>query len=261
MITRLPGRLKRLAALALLVTLNSAASADTIFGLYAGANLWQPQVDGTFGETDNSFDFTSEFDGGESDANSYYFAVEHFIPMVPNFMVRSTPVNWSGRSEDASGTLAGVITIEGDVDASLDVDMIDATGYYELLDNWITVDLGVTARMLDGFAAVSGTSDLLLPVQDRVELSQTVPMLYGHLRLDLPFSGLAFGVRGNGIDYESNNLIDLEAYLHLEVDLIPTIDFGIQGGVRRLSIKIDDVDNWSSDATLQGAYVGLTAHF
>lgn len=247
-------------AAATLITgaLSAGASADTLFGLYAGANLWQPEAKGTIGQSENSFNFASEFDGGDSDSTSIYLAVEHFVPLVPNAMLRTTPVNWSGRSDSASGTLAGSVTLSGEVDAVLDFDMKDVTLYYELLDNWVTIDLGLTARMLDGFVSATETTT---NIRDEVELSHTIPMLYGHARLDLPFSGLAVGVRGNGIGFEDSELLDLEAYIHLEVDLVPTLDFGIQGGIRRLSLNIDDIDNWNSDANLEGAYIGLTAHF
>ena len=58
-----------------------------------------------------------------------------------------------------------------------------------------------------------------------------------------------------------SNLLDLEAYLHLEIDLLPLVDVGVQGGLRRMTLQIDDIDNWNSDATLDGAYIGLTAQF
>ncbi len=248
----------KLAVLLVCALSSPIAVSDTIFGLYAGANLWQPEANGTIGQSENSFDFSGDFEGGDSDSTSFYLALEHFVPLVPNIMVRSTQVNWSGRSESASGTLAGLITLNGQVDAQLDVDMKDATLYYELLDNWVTVDLGLTARMLDGFITAEETATAQ---SDEVELSHTIPMLYGHLRVDLPFTGLAAGIRGNGIGFQESELLDLEAYLHLEVDLLPAVDFGIQGGLRRLSISIDDLDNWNSDATLEGAYVGVTAHF
>ena len=245
-------------ALATAMVLSPITSADTLFGLYAGASLWQPEVNGTVGQSDNGFDFSGDFSGGDSDSTSLYLAIEHFIPVIPNLMVRTTPVNWMGRSDSATGTLGGLITLDGEVEATLDVDMQDATLYYELLDNWASVDLGLTLRRLDGFVEATDTNS---QETDRLELSNTVPMVYAHLRFDLPFTGLAAGVRGNGIGFKESNLLDMEAYLHLEVDLIPTVDFGIQGGLRRLSLDIEDLDEWNSDATIEGAYVGLTAHF
>lgn len=232
--------------------------ADTLFGVYAGASMWQPSLEGSIGQSDNGFDFSGEFNGGDSDSLSLYVAVEHFVPLIPNVLVRTTPINWTGSSDSASGSLGGLVTIDGEVDAEFDVDMQEATLYYELLDNWASIDLGLTVRRLDGFVQVTETTT---QDTDRAELSNTIPMLYGHVRFDLPFTGLAAGIRGNGIGFEESNLLDLEAYLHLEVDLFPAVDFGIQGGLRRISMEIEDLDEWNSDATLEGAYIGLTAHF
>ncbi len=245
-------------ATALAATTMTPVSADTIFGLYAGANLWQPEFNGTIGQSENNFDFSSEFSQGDADSTSLYVAVEHFLPLLPNAMVRSTPVNWTGNSDAASGTLGGLVTLNGNVDAVVDIDMTDFTLYYEILDNWVSLDVGLTVRNMDGQVSATETSTNLT---DAVDLGTTIPMLYGHARFDLPFSGLALGVRGNAIGYQESNLLDVEAYLHLEVDLLPAIDLGIQGGIRRLSLDIDDLDNWNSDATFDGAYVGLTLHF
>ena len=122
----------------------------------------------------------------------------------------------------------------------------------------MSLDLGVTARFLEGFVEVQESNGL---VRDSLDVDILLPLLYGHARFDLPFSGLAVGVRGNGIAFEGNNLLDLEAYLQLDFGLIPAFDVGIQGGFRRLSLELDDVDNLNSDAAFDGAYVALTAHF
>ncbi len=252
---------RKLLATVLVVSASAAAplaSADTLFGLFAGASMWKPELKGTFGQSSDAFDSSGDFDGGDSDTRSLYVALEHFIPLVPNLMIRTTPVGWTGNSDEASGTLGGLITLSGEVSAEMDVDMQDATFYYELLDNWVSLDVGLTARRLDGFLVATETTT---QNTDRVELSSTIPMIYGHARFDLPFSGLAAGVRANGIGFKDSTLVDMEAYLHLEVDLLPAVDFGIQGGLRRLSLDIQDLDDWSSDASLDGAYVGLTAHF
>jgi len=250
------------AALLLATSCVSIVSADSIFGIHAGASVWQPDVDGSVGQTSNAFDLNSEFSDSKADSSTMYVAVEHFIPLVPNAMVKRTPISWSGSSTSASGTLGGV-TLSGAVDAEIDLTMNDVTLYYQFLDNWLSLDVGLTARVLDGYitAREINVADVTVAQSDRVDVDSVIPMLYGHARFDLPFSGLAAGVRGNIIDYEDNNLVDLEAYLHLEVDLIPVLDFGIQGGLRRLALDVEDLDDWNSDATIEGAFVGLTAHF
>ncbi len=230
--------------------------ADTIFGVHAGAYLWRPSLSGTIGQSGDSFDLSAEFDDSSADSESVLVAVEHFFPFVPNLMFRRTPLDWSATSSSATGTL-GSISLSGEVDASIDLSATDATFYYELLDNWVSMDLGLSLRRLDGTASAQqrgGPSETL-------NINGTVPMLYGHARFDLPFTGLAAGLRGNMTSYRSSDLVDIEAYLHLEVDLLPLVDIGIEGGLRRLVLNLDDLDDFSSEATLEGAYIAITGHF
>ncbi len=236
----------------------ASASADTIFGLHGSAHLWQPELGGTIGQSADAFDFSTEFSGERGESTSILIAVEHPIPLIPNVQLRSTPLTWTGSSDSVSGSLGGAINFTGgQVDAEIDMTSLDGTLYYEILDNWVSIDLGLTARQLDGFVEGREASGLT----DRIDIDQIIPMVYGHARFDLPFSGLAAGVRGNLIAFQNNNLSDLEAYLHLEVDLIPLFDIGVQGGIRRLSLQVDDIDDWQSDATFDGAYIALTGHF
>ena len=251
------------AALLLSSTLVSVSFAASIFGVHAGASIWNPDVGGSIGQRTNAFDLSGEFSDSSADSSTVYIAVEHFVPLIPNAMLKHTPINWTGSSDSASGTLGGVIPLNGEVDAEIDLDMTDLTLYYELLDNWVSLDLGLTARSLDGFISAQEVTvnNISTNASDQVDVSAVIPMLYGHARFDLPFSGLAAGVRANIIGYDGNNLSDLEAYLHLEIDLVPLLDFGIVGGFRRLSLDIEDLDDWNSDVTVDGAFVGLTARF
>jgi len=254
--TKFGRQLQAFIGVCVLGAFSGPTSADTIFGLYGSAHIWQPELSGTIGQTGDAFDFSSEFSDDKGDSTSVLVAVEHPVPLIPNVQLRATPLTWSGNSNSASGSLGGLITVSGQVEAEFDLTSLDGTLYYEVLDNWVSLDVGVTARSFDGFIEAQSSG-----VSDRIEIEQIVPMGYLHARFDMPFSGLAAGVRGNIIAYGDNNLTDLEAYLHLEVDLIPLFDIGIQGGIRRFGLEIDDIDDWQSDATLEGAYVALTGHF
>lgn len=240
-----------------LCTLSMAASADTLVDVRASAHLWQPELGGTIGQTGSAFNFSTEFDSERADSTSVLVALEHPVPFLPNFQLRATPLSWTGTSESATGSLGGIVNFSGQVDAEVDLTSVDGTLYYEVLDNWVSLDLGLTARWLDGFVAATELSGL----SDRLDINQIIPMAYGHARFDLPFSGLAAGFRGNVIAFQGNNLSDLEAYVHLEVDIIPLFDIGVQGGFRSLSLEVEDIDDWQSDADLEGAFIALTGHF
>jgi len=239
------------------VLMPNTSAAGVLFDLHGSAHLWRPELGGSIGQSINAFDISTEFSDDEGDSTSVLVALEHAVPLVPNVQLRSTPLTWMGSSDSASGTLDGFITINGEVDAELDLNMLDGTLYYEVLDNWASVDLGLTARQLDGFFSAEETAS---GITERVDVDQIIPMLYAHVRFDLPFTGLALGVRGNGIAFEDNNLLDAEAYVHLEVDLIPFVDVGIQGGLRRLSLDVDE-GSWESEASLEGAYIAVTGKF
>jgi len=240
----------------------SVSVADSIFGVYVGASVWDPDVGGSVGQNTNAFDLSGEFEDSSADSSTVYVAVEHPVPVLPNIRVSRTPISWTGSADDATGILGGFIPLEGEIDAEIDLDMSDLTLYYQVLDNFVGLDIGVTARLLDGFVeATDVTVNSLTADVDRIDIDVVIPMLYASARFDLPFSGLAVGVRGNAIAFEGSSLTDLEAFVHIEFDLLPFVDFGIQGGFRRLTLDIDDIDDFNSDVTIDGAFVGLTGHF
>lgn len=250
-------RTLRIAVLgAALVMAGQSVQAATLFGVHGGVHLWRPDLSGTLGQSGNAFDIEAEFNDSSASSESVRVAVEHFVPLLPNLMFRRTPLDWSASSSNASGTL-GSTSLSGEIDARIDMSATDATFYYELLDNWVSADLGLSLRRLDGTASAEERGGQ----GETLSISGTLPMLYGHARFDLPFTGLAAGVRGNMTSFRDSEIVDLEAYLHLEVDLLPLLDIGFEGGVRRFVLDLDDLDDLSSNATLEGAYIAITGHF
>jgi outer membrane protein len=81
-------------ALAVLVTglLSTSAMADTIAGLYIGGSIWSNEATGTFGEQGNLVDFNLK----DKEQGSFYIALEHPIPLVPNLLIASTTLDTDG---------------------------------------------------------------------------------------------------------------------------------------------------------------------
>src|SRR5690606_16951591 len=135
--------MKKSLSLALLSVLVFQAHADTI-GIQAGGGVWQPDIEGSFGITEV---ITVEELGlkGE-DANYFYFALEHPVPVLPNIRITRTDLEAKGSavlSEDFTfdeiAFPAGTST-----NTMLDLSHTDYTLYYEILDNVASADLGVT---------------------------------------------------------------------------------------------------------------------
>ena len=231
------------------------ATAD-FMGLYLGAGTWQGTPTGSVGRTDIDLDSTLNL--GEESNGFAYIAIEHPIPVLPNLRVQHSEMNWSGSALITAGTdLNGnPFTTTQQADIALDLTHTDATLYYELLDNIIDLDLGLTARLFDGEASLVGTAQ-----QESIDLDAAVPLLYGKLGVSVPTTGLAAELSANWVNVDEFRLIDWSAQLSYEFDRLPAMDAGIIFGYRSQLIELDDLDELQSDARFEGVFLALQLHF
>lgn len=231
------------------------AAADFI-GLYLGLGSWQGTPTGNIGRTDIDLDSTLNL---EEQSNKFaYIAIEHPIPLLPNLRVQHSEMNWSDSALIESGTdLNGnPFTTTQQADIALDLTHTDATFYYEVLDNIIDFDLGVTARLFDGEASLIGITQ-----QESIELEAVVPLLYGKLGVSVPTTGLAAELSANWINVDDFRLVDWSAQLNYEFDVLPAMDAAIILGYRSQLIELDDLDELQSDARFDGYFLALQLHF
>lgn len=228
------------------------AHADRVFGLFAGAGSWISDYDGEAGNPPTTM---SQLGVKEHNNNYAYIAIEHAIPFIPN--VRLTQINIKSSQ---TGTISDSFTIgdttyaaDESIESSFDLSHRDATLYYQILDNWINFDLGVTARQFNGSASAKSAT-----ATEKLDIDLMAPMLYAKAQFDLPFTGLSAGVEGNYTSYQDNSLNDYSAKLTYLFDA--ALDVGVEVGYRQMSVKISDND-LEADITLKGPYAALVAHF
>ncbi len=229
-------------------------SADTIFGVYAGIGQWQTSYSGNFSSIGSSIDIESDLAFDDENQNFFYAAVEHPIPLIPNFKIKSTDLD-----STVNTSLSRTITFQGNaftvgsipVEATLDLSHRDFTLYYELLDNWVSLDLGFTARHFDGTATLtqSGTTA-------EQDLDEWVPTAYGAASFELPFSGFYAAAEINAIGFNSSNITDYTLKLGYE----STLRVGAELGYRSINFSLEDIDEFESDLDIDGLYFALTLH-
>ena len=243
------------AALSVGIMLAPAASADTILGVYAGAGSWQQNYSGDIRSGVTEIDVEDDLGLDDDFNNMFYLAAEHPMSFLPN--VRFSYVDFD---VDADSTLSRSIEFNDVIFPAgtaigTNVDMMqgDAMLYYELLDNYVSLDLGLGARYMDGkFELVSDISF------SEAEFTAVVPLLYGRARADLPLSGFWMGAEVSGMGYSDNNLIDANAQIGWE----SPIGLGAEMGWRLLSLDIDDVDDFDKTGIdISGPYMALNYHF
>jgi len=227
-----------------LSVLSGAAHADAL-GFFVGGGVWDYDSSGTFGSTgvgDDVIDVESDLGfNGEQDVY-VWAAFEHFVPIIPNIRIEATTVGDAGT---ANGLVFEGFPVSGDAAVSLDT--VDFILYYRLLDNWVSLDLGLTVRQLDG--------DFKLDTQV-VSISETIPMLYVSAQFDLPLTGFSLGGDINIIDFDGSKYQDIRLRAMYEIGVI-----GFEAGLRTTTIELNDVSGINSDLEFSGLIVGAFLHF
>ena len=239
--------MRKLIATSLLLQafISSAAMADAL-GVFVGAGNWNHEASGTVYSSDAGSDVMNiESDLGFSDENETYVwaAFEHFIPLVPNIRVEMTPLNHTGTASGSFNFNGSPVT--GATEVTLD--STDAILYYRILDNWVSFDLGLTLRNVDGDFTIGS---------ETLTLSETVPMIYGAVQFDLPFTGLSVGGDINVTDYDGSSFQDVRLRVMYEMGVI-----GFEAGYRTTTLELDDVDNINTDLEFTGLMLGAFLHF
>jgi len=243
-------KLSQISLLALTIGLTTTAvQADTILGVKAGAGSWNTDTTGVIGNSTSSL---SQLGYSDEQQNFFYASLEHPIPFVPNIRLQKTDLTSSGNS---SGNIdLGGVSLSGTIASELDLSHTDAVLYYEILDNWVSLDLGINFRKFDasmkasnGVTSTSGSVD------------EVVPMLYGMAQFDLPFTGLSVGGDANLISVGDNKVSDYSANLRYTSGFI--LDLGVELGYRAMSIKFEDSSDFNTDIEVKGPYLSAQLQF
>lgn len=253
----IPARSMLIAVLTLtpLALTSMPASADFI-GLYVGGGSWQASPEGDIGRTDINLESTLNLD---KQNNQFVFvAVEHPIPILPNIRFQHSEMEWNGNALVSAGTnLNGNPFVSDEqVAVSLDLTHTDASLYYEILDNVIDLDIGITARSFAGEASLVGATQ-----QESIKLDAVGPLLFGQVGVDIPVTGLSAHILANWINVDEFRLIDWAAQLTYEFDVLPAVDAGLILGYRSMLVELDDLDDLEADASFEGYFVALQLHF
>ncbi|GAA4357719.1 TIGR04219 family outer membrane beta-barrel protein [Kangiella marina] len=249
-------KLSKIITATTLLAASSAASADFL-GIYVGAERWNYDIDGYISSGSDRVDLNQDLGLQDDDDNVYYLAFEHPVPFLPNVKIQQNNLEGSAiGTASQTFNFDGVTFVEGsELTSSYDLSHIDYTLYYELLDNWVNLDLGLTGKDFDGFTEINYTATTGI-VGSSVELKGTIPTIYGKAQFDLPFTGLKTGAIVNIGEKSGDKLSDIKAYIAYEGES----GFGVELGYRTFDFEFDDFDSLSSDVKIDGVYAGFTLH-
>ena len=248
-----------MAATVAALTLPASAAADSVLGVYAGVSTWKQSYSGsirdlnTGGSEGEEIDFNKDLGLDEESGNVLYVALEHGIPFLPNVKLQTSELE-----TDATNTISRdfnygdrTFTASDTVRTEADLSHTDLTLYYQVLDNWVSLDLGLTVRLFDGFVSIESSTD-----SAREDFDAPVPLLYANARADLPFSGAYAGINAHALGDGDNMFVDFQFTVGYE----HAVGAGVELGFRSLDLDLDDIDDVEADLTIDGGFIGVFYH-
>jgi len=236
-----------------LVILPGIATAD-ILSFAIGGGVWNETPTGNIIKPSGAITPTVDVENNlfwSEESQGYLFAtLEHPVPILPNVRLMYTKLDHAGSGttnfafdgESFSGTVANEFSIE----------QTDILGYYEVLDNVVSLDLGLNIRLLDLTYQIvddAGTNT-------SGSVSAPVPMLYALIG-GSPWPGLLLSAEGNYMSISGSTISDFNAKISYTTDFF----VGIEAGYRTQTIELDDVDDTNAKLDFKGPFIGAYLKF
>ncbi|MBL4909859.1 MAG: TIGR04219 family outer membrane beta-barrel protein [Alteromonadaceae bacterium] len=255
---------KTLTAVAITVVTSTAmmnvAHADAI-GLYLGGQVWDSNATGLFGERDQQIDFNL----ANKQQGSFFIALEHPLPFLPNLKISSTTLDTKGATTLSTDfNFAGTTFPPSSANTVFNTRYIDYTAYYEVFDNdLLTFDFGLTARKIDVKIAVDATTATTPPVSSNATLraSSYVPMFYAAFIFGIPTTDFNVFANGNFLSFKGQTLYDYQAGISYELVDNLAVDVNLTLGYRDVKLELDNIDNLYTNLEFSGAFAGAIVHF
>jgi outer membrane protein len=228
-----------------------AAEADFI-----GLNIASGGVQSAQPVNSSSIDLVDDLDVDNPAQTSMVLILEHPISALPNIRYQSYNMDSSDRLSinPQFSFNQGSLGVGGDSNTSYDLTYNDLVLYYQLLDNWMALDMGVDLKRLDGQVSQSGPGN-------SIDIDETIPLFHLSARVDLPINGLFVGANINtsivNLGISESGAQDSTIMLGFENGT----GLGIAGGIKSFSLELDNSNDTSTDLGYDGLFVNGYLNF
>lgn len=239
------------------ILLSTQVQADVV-GIQFGADAWTPDYKGdikfdTSSSDGTVIDLEDDLGFGDESHSTLWVKIEHPVPIIPNIKIVASDLDASASSTLTRDITYGDETFSAseDINTRFDMSNTEFTLYYELLDNWINLDAGLTIRQYDGKSTIRTST-----TSATEGLDFAVPLLYLDARVDLPFTGFFVDSTLNTISVDDNSISDVSVSLGYESNF----GLGARLGIRTLDLEFNE-DDVAADLEFQGTYLNVFYHF
>lgn len=230
-----------------------AIKADTI-GLYLSASTWSPDISGFIDNTGPEIDLVDTLGYNDDDFQRLSVRLEHPLPVLPNIGLERYDLDSASVATLTESILYdGVLyNINETVDSQLDLSHQSVLLYYEVLDNWVNLDIGLDVMLFDGMIALDSTTS-----SNMTDIDETIPALYAMFEFDFPLTGLSAGGALSYIGYDDNDITKSRLFVAYESE----IGLGVEVGLQTFDAEWEDIELSNGNLSYDGIYSSITFHF
>jgi len=236
--------MKQSTIILILLLATNSLKAD-VLGFSLGVNYWNYDIEGTVksplsGNSQAAINFKQN-----NDLNPYV-VFEHPVPFIPNFKLQQNNIESSGLIpvSDPLFFAGETVFVRGDINFS----HVDLMLYYEILDNWVNLDLGISAKYFDGYQRYH-YADV---IDEDSDFDDLIPMLYVKGQFDLPLTGLSASATVEALSFDRNKVTDIELALKYQLKF----GLGMDVGYRSLDVDLKNLNNFKGDIKMDGFFLG-----
>jgi len=248
-------KIKQLFCLAAL-SIPFTAHADTL-SISAGAGIWNTSPTGSFQKKGDltAVNVKDNLFWSDETQGYFYATLEHPVPIIPNVKIMATNIDQSG-SGYTSFTFDGQ-AYGGTVDNNFSIKTVDLIAYYEILDNVVSLDLGLNVRSLTVDYTITGTEPITsTSVTTTDSISETIPMLYVLVGAS-PIPDLIISGELSYVSYAGSSISDFTA----KVAYTTSFFVGVEAGYRKQQYTFDDVSSTDAELSFDGVFAGAYLKF
>ena len=230
--------------------------ADTL-SVSVGAGVWNMSPTGDFQKKSDptAVDVKDDLFWGDETQGYFYATLEHPVPIIPNVKIMATNIDQSGNG-NANFTFDGT-TYTGNVVNDFTIKTVDLIGYYEILDNVVSLDIGLNIRSLKVDYTITGTEAITsLSATTTDSVSETIPMLYALVGAS-PIPDLIISGELSYVAYSGSTISDFTA----KIAYTTSYFVGVEAGYRKQQYTFDDVSSTDADLSFDGVFAGAYLKF
>ncbi len=231
----------------------SVVKAD-ILGFSVGINYLNHDMKGEV-RSPVAADGSVDIDFGDNNDVNFFVTFEHPVPFLPNIKLQQNNLQASGLIpvSNPNFLVGQAVLVDGDIDLS----HTDIALYYEVLDNWVNLDLGLSAKYFDGYSRFQLQNQGQSIIDDESDFDDWIPMVYARAQFDLPFTGFSVGATVEALSFDSNQATDLDLALKYQ----SKSGLGADLGYRSLDVDLKNSNSFKSDLKTDGFYLGVNFNF